>query len=326
MANAIRKRKADTPGRELVNKKPHKKNWHVKTNLELTLLVLPGFLLLVLFCYIPLPGLVLAFKNYNFIDGIFGSPWVGLKNFKFIFSVEDSLIAFRNTLLYNTVFIITTISGCLFLAILLNQIRKRRHLKIYQTAIFLPYFLSWSVVTYIVLALLDNSKGMINVLISALGGEKIEFYFDGSYWPFIMVILNFWKVMGYNTLLYYAAIIAIDPAYYEAAKMDGAKAWQLARYITIPGIYPIIAITFLNMLGRIFYSDFGQFFMVPMESPMLKDATSTLDTYVYSALRGSADFGMGAAAGMFQAISGFVLVLIANWIIRNRFGKERAMF
>lgn len=303
-----------------------KKNKHFKTNMQLTLMVLPGFLLLLFLCYVPMPGLVLAFKNYNFRDGIFKSPWVGLQNFKFIFSTQDSLIAFRNTILYNAVFIVTTIGGSLLLAILLNQIRKKRHLKIYQTAIFLPYFLSWSVVTYIVLAFLDNSKGMVNVLISMLGGEKIAFYFEPKYWPYINVILNFWKNMGYNTLLYYAAIIAIDQTYYEAARMDGAKPWQLARYITIPSIYPIIAITFLNMLGRIFYSDFGQFFMVPMESPMLQSTTSTLDTYVYSALRGSADFGMGAAAGLFQSAAGFVLILLANWIIRRKFGQERAMY
>ncbi len=303
-----------------------KKIKHFKSNMQLTLLVLPGFLLLLFLCYIPMPGLVLAFKNYNFIDGIFKSPWVGLENFKFIFSTETSLVAFRNTILYNAAFIVTIIGGSLFLAILLNQIRKRVFLKTYQTAIFLPYFLSWTVVAYIVLALLDNSKGMVNGLITALGGEKIEFYFEPKYWPAIHVILNFWKNMGYNTLLYYAAIIAIDPAYYEAAKMDGAKPWQLARYITIPGIYPVIVITFLNMLGRVFYSDFGQFYLVPLESPMLMNVTSTLDTYVYEALRGAASMGMGAAAGLFQSVSGFVLVLIANGVIRRKFGKERAMF
>ena len=303
-----------------------RKNKQIKMNLELTLLVLPGFLLMVFLCYAPLPGLVLAFKNYNFADGIFDSPWVGFDNLKFIFSTSDALIAFRNTLLYNSVFIVTIIGGSLLLAILLNQIRSRKCLKIYQTAIFLPYFLSWSVVAYIVLALLDNSKGMVNVLISLFSGEKIDFYFQPKYWPSINVILNFWKNMGYNTLLYYAMIIAIDPAFYEAARIDGAKPWQLAKYITIPSLYPIIAITFLNMFGRIFYSDFGQFFLVPMESPMLHGVTSTLDTYVYSALRGSADFGMGAAAGLFQSVSGFVLVLLANGIIRKKFGRERAMF
>ena len=308
------------------NKTKRKKNRYGKRNLQLTLLVLPGFLLLLLLCYLPMPGLVLAFKDMNFRDGIFKSPWVGLKNFKFIFSAPDSMLAFRNTILYNAAFIVTVIGGSLLLALLLNQIRSRKHLKFYQTAIFLPYFLSWSVVTYIVLALFDNSKGMVNVLISTLGGEKIEFYFREGYWPMIMIVLNFWKQMGYNTLLYYAAMLAVDPTYYEAAKIDGARSWQLAKYVTIPSIYPIIAITFLNSLSRIFYSDFGLFFMVPMESPLLKNVTSTLDTYVYSALRGNANFGMGAAAGLFQAMSGFVLVLLANWFIRKRFGKERAMF
>lgn len=323
MSNAVQSVKADSEKTKVTSRK---KNKHFKSNMELTLLALPGILLLVLLCYVPLPGIVLAFKNYNFIDGIFGSPWVGLNNFKFIFSTRDALIAFRNTLAYNAVFIVTIIGGSMLLAILLNQIRSRKCLKTYQTAIFLPYFLSWSVVTYIVLALLDNSKGLVNTIINSMGGTPIEFYFEPKYWPAIQVILNFWKNMGYNTLLYYAAIIAIDPAYYEAAKIDGAKPWQLAKYVTIPFLYPMIAITFLNMLGRVFYSDFGQFFMVPMESSMLVDVTSTLDTYVYKALRGSGDLGMGAAAGLFQAISGFVLVLAANQIIRRKFGQERAMF
>lgn len=305
-------------------KKSSRKNF--KNNMELTMLVLPGFLLLFFLCYVPLPGLVLAFKNYNFRDGIFGSPSVGLNNFKFIFSTKDALLAFKNTLLYNVVFIITIIGGSVLLALLLNQIRSRKALKTYQTTVFLPYFLSWSVVTYIVLGLLDNSKGMVNAIIAALGGERIAFYFEPKYWPYIHVILHFWKNMGYTTLMFYASMLAIDPAYYEAAKIDGGKPWQIARYITIPFIMPMIVINFLNLVGRIFYSDFGQFFMVPMESPMLHDVSATLDTYVYSALRGGADFGMGAAAGFFQSVSGFVLVLLANWFIRRKFGKERAMF
>lgn len=308
------------------NKLRASKRKNFKMNLELTLLILPGFLLLVFMCYVPMPGIVLAFKNYNFADGIFGSPWVGLQNFKFIFSTQDALIAFRNTLFYNTLFIVTTICGCVLLAILLNQIMNTTCLKVYQTAVFMPYFLSWSVVTYIVFALLDNGKGMVNVLLTSLGADKIAFYFEPKYWPFIHVILNFWKNMGYNMLLYYASIIAIDPSYYEAARIDGAKSWQLAKYITLPCLYPMIAITFLNMLGRVFFSDFGQFFMVPLESPMLSGVTSTLDTYVYQALRGNADMGMGAAAGLFQSMSGFVLVLAANAIIKRKFGEERAMF
>lgn len=315
----------------MLKNKPHQKNrlgqsMKFKKNVELTLLVIPGILLLILLCYVPMPGLVLAFKNYNFADGIFGSPWVGLKNFKFIFSTEDALVAFRNTLAYNAVFMVTLIGLSLLLAILLNQIRNVKCLKTYQTAMFLPYFLSWSVVTYIVLALLDNSKGLVNVLMTSLGREKISFYFEPKYWPILHVILHFWKNMGYNILLYYAAIIAIDPVYYEACKIDGGTFWQQVKYVTLPFLGPIVGITFLNQLGRIFYSDFGQFFMVPLESPMLKGVSSTLDTYVYSALRGSADMGMGAAAGLFQSISGFILVLAANWVIRRKFGKDRAMF
>ncbi|MDF2922257.1 MAG: sugar transporter permease [Paenibacillaceae bacterium] len=298
----------------------------VRKNAEFTLLALPAIILLVLFYFIPMPGIVLAFKNYNFIDGIFGSPWVGLQNFIFIFSNPDALLALQNTIVYNAMFIITTIGGSVILAILLNEVLSRRILKVYQTAIFLPYFLSWTIVAYIVFAMLDNSKGMVNSLLEILGMSRIEWYFAPQYWFVIHIILHFWKAMGYATLLNYACILSIDPSYYEAAAIDGANRFQMAMKITVPALRPIILINFLGALGRIFNADFGQFFLVPMESPSLRDISSVLDTYVYSALRGSADLGMGAAAGVFQSVAGFVLVLAANFFIRYRYGREQAMF
>ncbi|WP_168735663.1 ABC transporter permease [Cohnella fermenti] len=297
-----------------------------RKNVDLSLLALPAFVLLILFYFVPLPGIVLAFKNYNFIDGIFKSPWIGLKNFIFIFSTSDALLALKNTILYNAVFIVTSIVGSVILAILLNEILSRRVLKVYQTAIFLPYFLSWTIVAYIVFALLDNSKGMINSILSAMGMAEIEWYFEPQYWFWIHIVLHFWKTMGYATLLNYAYILSIDPSYYEAASIDGANRFQMALKITIPALRPIILINFLGALGRIFNADFGQFFLVPMESPSLRDVSSVLDTYVYSALRGSADLGMGAAAGVFQSMAGFILVLAANFVIRYRYGREQAIF
>lgn len=298
----------------------------LRKNVDFTILALPALVLLLLFNFIPMPGVVLAFKNYNFVDGIFGSPWVGLKNFMFIFSTSDALLALKNTLIYNAVFIITGIGGSVLLAILLNEVLSRKLLKVYQTAIFLPYFLSWTIVTYIVFALLDNSKGLVNTMLHGLGFSGVEWYFEPQYWFWIHVILHFWKIMGYTTLLNYAYILSIDPTYYEAASIDGANRFQMAMKITIPALRPIILISFLGALGRIFNADFGQFFLVPMESPSLLSISSVLDTYVYSALRGAADLGMGAAAGLFQSIAGFVLVLGANFFIRYRYGRERAMF
>lgn len=298
----------------------------LRKNLDFTLLALPAFVLLVLFHFVPMPGIILAFKNYNYVDGIFGSPWLGLKNFVFIFSTPDALLALKNTVVYNAVFIVTGIAGSVIMAILLNEILSRKLLKLYQTAIFLPYFLSWTIVAYIVFALLDNSKGMVNVILDSLGMSTVEWYFAPQYWFWIHIVLHFWKTMGYATLLNYAYILSIDPAYYEAAAIDGASRVQMAMKITIPALRPIILINFLGALGRIFNADFGQFFLVPMESASLRDISSVLDTYVYSALRGSADLGMGAAAGVFQSVAGFVLVLAANAFIRYRYSREQAMF
>lgn len=298
----------------------------LRKNVDFTLLALPALVLMVLFYFVPMPGIVLAFKNYNFVDGIFGSPWIGLKNFIFIFSTPDALLALKNTIVYNAVFIVTGIGGSVILAILLNEIMSRTFLKFYQTAIFLPYFLSWTIVAYIVFALLDNSKGMVNSILEVMGMTQIEWYFEPKYWFWIHVILHFWKTMGYSTLLNYAYILSIDPSYYEAASIDGANRFQMAMKITVPALRPIILINFLGALGRIFNADFGQFFLVTMESPSLRDISSVLDTYVYSALRGSADLGMGAAAGVFQSIAGFILVLAANFFIRYRYGREQAMF
>ncbi|WP_084224785.1 ABC transporter permease [Paenibacillus pectinilyticus] len=298
----------------------------LRKNVDFTLLALPALVILLVFNFVPMPGAVLAFKNYNFIDGIFGSPWVGLKNFTFIFSTSDALLALKNTLVYNAVFIITGIGGSVLLAILLNEVVSRKLLKLYQTAIFLPYFLSWTIVTYIVVALLDNSKGLVNIILHKLGFAGVEWYFEPQYWFWIHTILHFWKTMGYAVLLNYAYILSIDPAYYEAASIDGASRFQMAMKITVPALRPIILINFLGALGRIFNADFGQFFLVPLESPSLLNVSSVLDTYVYSALRGAADLGMGAAAGLFQSIAGFALVLGANFFIRYRYGRDRAMF
>lgn len=297
-----------------------------KKTIELTILALPALALIFAFHYAAMPGLVLAFKNYNFRDGIWGSPFNGLENFKFIFSSNVSVYALRNTILYNLAFIITGLVTGVGLAIALNNILNRKALKVYQTLIFIPYYLSWTIVTYIVFGLLSGAKGILPNFLEQLTGQRIDFYSTPLYWPFIMIFLHFWKGFGYNTLLYYACILGIDQSYYEAASLDGASRWQKAWYITIPFLKPIILINLLNALGRVFNSDFSLFWMVPMESSMIKNVTSTLDTYVYSALQGGTNLGMAAAAGLFQSCAGLVLVLIANWFIRKKFGRDKAMF
>lgn len=313
-------KREDNQKKKFFNKKDRRKN------IEYTILALPAIILMLVFMYVPMPGIVLAFKNYNFRDGIFGSPSVGLKNFKFLFSTNDSLLALRNTILYNGVFIITTLVGSVAIAMLLNEVRQRRFLKVYQTSMFLPYFLSWTIVAYVVFALLDPRNGLINSVLIKMGIEKISWYQEPKYWPTIHVISHFWKSIGYATLLNYARIISIDMSYYEAAVIDGASSFQMAIYITLPELVPIILINLLNGIGRIFYADFGQFWLLPLESAPIRNASLVLDTYVYQALLGSSDIGMGAAAGLFQSLSGLLLILLANSFIRRVFGRQSAMF
>lgn len=240
-----------------------------RKNRDLTLLALPGILILAAFAYVPMSGIVLAFKNYNFADGVFGSPWAGLKNVGFIFSTRDALHALANTLMYNAIFIVTGTVGSVLIAILLNEVHSKACLKVYQTSMFLPYFLSWTIVAYILYAFLDTKNGMVNGVLRVLQLDPVRWYLEPRYWVGIHVIAHFWKCIGYSTLLNYARIIAIDPTYYEAASIDGAGRVQQAWQITIPQLAPIILINFLNAVGRIFNADFGQFWLLPMESGML---------------------------------------------------------
>lgn len=298
----------------------------LKSNIQLTILALPAIILIFLFKYVPMPGIVMAFKKYNYRDGIWGSPWNGLQNFKFLLATNTALDALRNTILYNLVFIVLGLVTGIGLAVLLNEIRSRKALKAYQTLIFIPYYLSWTIITYLLFAFLSNGNGLLGSIVERLGFDRPKFYDEPTYWPFILTFMNFWKNFGYSTLLYYACILGIDTSYYEAAALDGASRWQQTLHITVPCLSPIILINLINSIGNIFNSDFGLFWMLPMETSMLKGVTSTLDTYVYSALRGGTNLGMAAAAGLAKSCAGLVLVLLANWLIRKKFGKEKAMF
>ena len=297
-----------------------------KSTIQLLLMALPAMLLLFAFFYVPMPGLVLAFKNYSFRKGIWGSEWCNFDNFKFVFSSSVSLNALRNTVLYNLAFIVIGLVTGVGLALIMNNIVSKKALRIYQTAIFIPHYLSWSIIAYVLVAFLSNGSGIINSFLKSIGLERIAFYDEKKWWPFILIFMHFWKGFGYSTLLYYARMLSIDPTYYEAASLDGANRFQQAWHITIPSLAPIILITLINSIGRIFNSDFSMFWMLPMEGSLISDVTSTLDTYSYSALRGGTGIGMAAAAGLFQSVAGLVLILICNTFIRKKFGADKAMF
>lgn len=297
-----------------------------KEHLPLFLMLLPGLLYLLINNYIPMAGIVIAFKKINFAKGIFASPWAGLENFKFLFSSNDAWIITRNTLLYNVAFIFVNMVVGIAIAILICEVRNKKLKKLYQSAILLPFLMSMVILSYIVYALLSSENGLVNnTILEALHIDPIQWYQEPKYWPVILIVANCWKGVGYGCLIYIASLIGIDPAYYEAARLDGASKWQEITKITLPCLVPTIITLLLLSIGRIFYSDFGLFYQVPMNSGVLFPTTNVIDTYVYRALIEQGNISMSSAAGVYQSLVGFVVVIISNWIVR-RVDKDQALF
>ncbi len=295
-------------------------------NKSLYLMTLPGLLILLLFNYLPMAGIVIAFKDYTPLLGYFRSKWVGFKNFEFLFKTSDALIITRNTVLYNLVFITIGIVCSVGMAIILSEINGKRLAKVFQTGMLLPHFLSWVVVGYLVYAFLSTDTGILNRMLKQFYGMKaVNWYSTIKPWPFFLVFSNLWKTVGFNSIIYLAAITGINPEYYEAALLDGATKWQQIFKITIPMIQPQITILFLLAIGGIFRSDFGLFYLVPRNSGILYPVTQTIDTYVYIGLTTMGDVGMTSAAGFYQSIVGFIMVLGSNLIVR-KIDREKALF
>lgn len=294
--------------------------------LPLTLMLVPGLLYLMINNYLPMAGLVIAFKDINFAKGILASDWVGWKNFEYLFATSDAYVITRNTILYNAAWIVLGTTLAIGLAIMLNEVRQKLLARFYQSIIVLPHLISIVIVAYLVYAALSLETGFINnTILPLLGLDDIMFYFEPGYWPYILTAVHLWKGLGFSVVVYFAAIIGIDEEYYEAARLDGATKWQQIRSITIPLISPVIIMLTLLAVGRIFYSDFGLFYQVPMNSGPLYETTNVIDTYVYRGLLGLGDLGMSAAAGFYQSIVGFVLVLTANFIVR-KINRDNALF
>jgi putative aldouronate transport system permease protein len=298
-----------------------------RSNLVLFLMGAPALAVLFVFSYVPMAGLVLAFEDYRPREGVTGSRWVGWQNFVYLFSGGDAWHITFNTLFMNALIITATLITSLTLALLLNEIRDRspRAARLYQSAMFLPFVFSWVVVSYFVFAFLDADHGLVNHLISASGGNPVDWYSQPGWWPLILTVVAVWKGVGFWVIAYLAAILAIDPQYYEAAALDGAGKWQQIRRITLPLLSPLIIINLLLSLSHIFHADFGLFYQVPRNSTLLYPTTDVIDTYVYRALTSLGDVGMSAAAGLYQAVVGFILVLVANWLVRRR-DPDKALF
>ncbi len=290
----------------------------VNKNLAYLLMAAPMIVIVFMLSYVPMAGIIIAFKNYKFNTGIFGSEWVGFKNFEFLFNMQSDKTwqITRNTFLLNGLFIVTSLIVSLGLALLLNEVRNRKASRSYQTIYILPYFISWVTAGYLGSALL-NSDGLINNLLVQYGAQPILWYNSPQYWPAILTISNIWKGVGLSTMIYLAGMIAINTDYYDAARIDGANGWQIATYITLPLILPLIIINTLLAIGRIFYADFGLFFYMTRDSSLLYSTTDVIDTYVFRGLRSLGDFGMTAAAGLYQSLLGFVLVVVVNRVVKR---------
>ncbi len=297
----------------------------LRRNKILVLMLLPAIVYFLLFSYIPMGGTILAFKNYNFRDGIFGSPWVGFDNFKYFFISGQAWIVTRNTILYNAAFITVNTILQMGLAILIAEIGGKYFKKLTQTAMFLPYFISWVVVGIIAYNMLNLENGTINSIIAKLGGEKFNFYGSTYVWPFIMIFVSAWKNVGYGTVLYLAAIMGIDTETYEAAKIDGANIFQRIFKVTIPSLIPTMIILTLLAIGNIFRGDFQMFYQIIGNNGPLFNATDVIDTFTFRSLIQSGEVGMSAASCLYQSVFCFITIMISNYLVK-RYDKDYSLF
>ena len=295
-------------------------------NLPLFMIALPGIVYLLINNYVPMFGVFLAFKNYSLRKGVFGSDWCGLQNFEFLFKTKDAWIMTRNTILYNVAFIVIGTIVAIAIAVMMCELGERKRVKIFQASLLLPNLLSWVVIGFIAYAFLNADTGFINkTILAGLGLNPVSLYSYTGAWPAILIIVNLWKNMGYQSIVYMASISGIDKSIYEAAAIDGATKMQQIFKITLPMLKPTVITLTLMSIGRIFYSDFGLFYQVPQNSGALFNVTQTIDTYVYRGLMELNDVGMSAAAGLYQSLVGFILVLVANAIVR-KLDSDNALF
>nr|WP_330424949.1 ABC transporter permease subunit [Lachnotalea sp. AF33-28] len=298
----------------------------IKKYLPIYFMMVPGILYLLINNYLPMAGIVIAFKKLDWKKGIFKSDWVGLENFTYLFKTDDAFIMTRNTILYNLLFITLGMICAVSVAILLNEIRSKTAKKLYQSLILLPYLMSMVIISYLAYAILSNETGFLNKSILPLFGmEPISWYQEKKYWPFILTIINIWKSVGFSCIIYLASIVGINPEYYEAARLEGAGKWKQIRYITLPLLMPTVITMFILNIGGIFRSDFGLFYLVPRGSGILNSVTQTIDTYVYKGLMQQGNLSMSSAAGVYQSVVGFITILASNALVR-KLDKESALF
>ncbi len=296
----------------------------IRDNLELFLFTVPVLITLILFQYLPLFGTVMAFKDYNYRDGIWGSPWNGFDNFKYFFTSQDALRITRNTLGFNSLFIVTGIVSSVFIALLLNELTNRKAIKYYQTVMTFPRFMSWVIVSYIAYVFLSPTQGVLNTILGNFGIDPVQWYAEIEVWPFILLFFDTWKGVGMSSIIYYSALMGVDQEQYEAATIDGANKIQQIRFISIPSIMPTIIILFILALGGIFGGDFGLFYQIPRNVGVLYPVTDIMPTYIMRGLN-NGNFAVTGAVGLFQSLVGSATLITANLIVR-KISPENSLF
>lgn len=289
----------------------------LKKNRTKWLMILPAAVVVVLMCYIPMAGIVLAFKEFNYHGGIFGSPWVGFRNFQYFFQSGKAWTTTRNTILYNIAFLCVNTLLQITCAILLSELAGKYFKRITQSVMFLPYFISWVVVGAFIYNMFNYEFGAVNSFLRSMGMELLDVYSNKAAWPVILIVVSAFKNVGYGTVMYLASIVSIDGEMFEAADLDGATMWQKIRHITLPCIRPTVVILFLMAIGTIMKGDFQMFWQVTGNNPMVLDVTDVIDTYVTRSLLNLQEFGMTSAAGLYQSGLSFILVLIANYAVKK---------
>ena len=297
----------------------------IKRHWQLYLMAAPALIFILVFSYIPMVGLVMAFQDLDLSKGVFTSPWAGLTNFKFLFATTDAWIITRNTIFYNVIFIAGGLVLSVALALLINEMTSKKLQKILQTIYIMPFFLSMVVVAMIMLSLFHFQFGYVNSIIKENGGQPVYWYARTDVWWWLLIVVHFWKSIGYSSILYTAVISGISQEFYEAAALDGASRWQQIRYITLPHLRTIMCINLIRSCGNIFRGDFGLFYTVTNNEGALYPVTNILDTYIYNALVLYPNLGKATAAGFYQSIVGFILVLTVNKIVKH-LDSDSAMF
>ena len=305
--------------------KKHGFFYYLKKYRIFLLMLLPAVAYTVIFSYIPMTGIVMAFKKYSYAGGIFNSPWNGLKNFEFFFKSGQAALVTRNTVLYNLLFIAFNTILQMTVAILLTEMKNKYFRKISQSLMFLPYFISWVIVSVISFNMLSYDYGFINSIIEKFGGEKINFYASGKIWPVVLTLFGAWKGVGYGSVMYLAAIMGIDTSIYEAASIDGANVFQRIFRITIPLMMPTVVILLLLAVGGIFRGNFDMFYNLVGNNGLLYKYTDVIDTLTFRALITNNDFGMAAAAGLYQSVLCFITILLVNKLV-SMYSKDYSLF